>query len=64
MSAYIYGLIMKILSDSLKAAETADEERARWEAIASLAAAYPALHRKAVDEERMGEDSPFMRQVC
>jgi len=50
MSAYIYGLIMKILSDSLKAAETADEERARWEAIASLAAAYPTLHRKAVDE--------------
>jgi len=50
MSSCVYNRIMRILSDGLKSAKTADEEIAIWEVMCSLANAYPALHRKATNE--------------
>ena len=61
MSSCVYNRVMRILSDGLKSAKTADEEIAIWEVMCSLANAYPALHRKATNESRLGFNSSCLQ---
>lgn len=48
MNSSSYNRVMRELSHALHSATSTDEERALWEAISSLAAAYPALHKEGV----------------
>ncbi len=50
MNSSVYNRVMRELSHALHSATSTDQERALWEAISSLAAAYPALHRETEDE--------------